>query len=121
MTLVGDAGYCPGPVVGGGTALAVIGAYVLAGELTAAGGNPATAFPVYERELSELVQRSRTLGPTAMRTLIPATGLHVWLGTQAVRLFPRLPPTLQRRLLTLQAGPARAFQAVNLKSYQQSA
>jgi 2-polyprenyl-6-methoxyphenol hydroxylase-like FAD-dependent oxidoreductase len=120
VTLVGDAGYCPGPVVGGGTALAVIGAYVLAGELTAAGGNPATAFPIYERELSELVRRSRTLGPTAMRTLIPATRLHVWLATQAVRLFPRLPLTLQRRLASLQVGPARALQAVTLKSYYES-
>jgi 2-polyprenyl-6-methoxyphenol hydroxylase-like FAD-dependent oxidoreductase len=120
VTLVGDAGYCPGPVVGGGTALAVVGAYVLAGELAAAGGNPATAFPSYERALSELVRRSRTIGPTAMRTLIPATGLHVWLATQAVRLFSRLPPTLQRRLATLQAGPARVFQAVSLKSYHQS-
>src|ERR1700723_3558746 len=30
VTLVGDAGYCPGPAVGGSTSLAVIGAYVLA-------------------------------------------------------------------------------------------
>ena len=34
VTLVGDAGYCPGPAVGGSTSLAVLGAYVLAGELT---------------------------------------------------------------------------------------
>ncbi len=33
VTLVGDAGYCPGPAVGGSTSLAVLGAYVLAGEL----------------------------------------------------------------------------------------
>src|SRR5439155_13815919 len=37
VTLVGDAGYSPGPAVGGGTTLAVVGAYVLAGELLAAG------------------------------------------------------------------------------------
>jgi 2-polyprenyl-6-methoxyphenol hydroxylase-like FAD-dependent oxidoreductase len=119
VTLVGDAGYCPAPVVGGGTALAVVGAYVLAGELRAAGGDPATAFPSYERELRELVRRSRTIGPTVMKTLIPATRLHVWLATQAVWLFSRLPPTLQRRLSSFQAGPARAFQAVSLKSYHQ--
>jgi 2-polyprenyl-6-methoxyphenol hydroxylase-like FAD-dependent oxidoreductase len=34
-TLVGDAGYCPGPAVGGGTTVAAVGAYVLAGELKA--------------------------------------------------------------------------------------
>ncbi|WP_416957362.1 hypothetical protein [Streptomyces sp. Agncl-13] len=32
VTLVSDAGYCPGPTVGGSTTLAVVGAYVLAGE-----------------------------------------------------------------------------------------
>ncbi len=39
VTLVGDAGYCPGPAVGGSTSLAVLGAYVLAGELARAGGD----------------------------------------------------------------------------------
>jgi hypothetical protein len=41
VTLVGDAGYSPGPAVGGGAALAVVGAYILAGELRAAGLRPA--------------------------------------------------------------------------------
>jgi 2-polyprenyl-6-methoxyphenol hydroxylase-like FAD-dependent oxidoreductase len=63
VTLVGDAGYCPGPAVGGGTALAIIGAYVLAAELRAADGDPTTAFPSYERELGELVRRSRETVP----------------------------------------------------------
>ena len=33
VTLVGDAGYCPSPLSGQGTSLALVGAYVLAGEL----------------------------------------------------------------------------------------
>jgi 2-polyprenyl-6-methoxyphenol hydroxylase-like FAD-dependent oxidoreductase len=33
VTLVGDAGYSPGPAVGGGTSIAMVGAYVLAQEL----------------------------------------------------------------------------------------
>lgn len=45
VTLVGDAGYCPGPAVGGSTSLAMVGAYVLAGELAAAGGDPARPSP----------------------------------------------------------------------------
>jgi 2-polyprenyl-6-methoxyphenol hydroxylase-like FAD-dependent oxidoreductase len=47
VTLVGDAGYCPGPAVGGSTSLAVIGAYVLAGELIAARGDHLRAFAAY--------------------------------------------------------------------------
>jgi 2-polyprenyl-6-methoxyphenol hydroxylase-like FAD-dependent oxidoreductase len=38
VTLVGDAGYCPGLAVGGSTSLVVVGTYVLAGELARAGG-----------------------------------------------------------------------------------
>src|SRR6516164_3852518 len=36
VVLVGDAGYCASPMSGQGTSLALIGAYVLAGELAAA-------------------------------------------------------------------------------------
>jgi 2-polyprenyl-6-methoxyphenol hydroxylase-like FAD-dependent oxidoreductase len=115
VTLVGDAGYCPGPAVGGGTALAIIGAYVLAAELRAAGGDPTTAFPSYERELGELVRRSRDIGPTVMKTLIPATARQVWLTTQVLRLVPRLPPPLQRRLSAFQGRPARALEAATLR------
>ena len=117
VTLVGDAGYCPAPAVGGGTALAVIGAYVLAGELRAAGGDPAVAFPGYERALGELVRRSRGIGPTVMKTLIPRTQRQVWLTTQVLRLVPRLPATLQRRLSAFQGRPARALAAVTLRRY----
>ncbi|MEV4181707.1 FAD-dependent monooxygenase, partial [Streptosporangium canum] len=52
VTLVGDAGYCPGPAVGGSTSLAVVGAYVLAGELAGAGGDHERAFPAYERAMA---------------------------------------------------------------------
>jgi 2-polyprenyl-6-methoxyphenol hydroxylase-like FAD-dependent oxidoreductase len=121
VTLVGDAGYCPGPAVGGGTAVAVVGAYVLAGALRAAGGDPATALPSYERELRELVRLSRTIGPRVMKTLIPQTPRQVWLTTQAMRLLPRLPAPLRGRLLSLQRGPARALAAITLKHDQDEA
>lgn len=121
VTLVGDAGYCPGPAVGGGTALAVVGAYVLAGELRTADGDPATAFRRYETELGEVVRRFRTIGPTVMKTLIPATPLQVSLTVQVLRLVPRLPTTLQRRLSAFQGRPARALQAITLRDYRPTA
>ena len=53
VVLLGDAGYCPSPMTGMGTSLALIGAYVLAGEIARAcgkaheeGGNPWDAIPV---------------------------------------------------------------------------
>ncbi|MFE6690161.1 FAD-dependent monooxygenase [Streptomyces sp. NPDC057743] len=55
VVLLGDAGYCGSPMTGQGTSLALIGAYVLAGELKAAGGDHVAAFAAYERELREHV------------------------------------------------------------------
>ncbi|MGW4650801.1 hypothetical protein [Kitasatospora sp. NPDC004289] len=44
VALVGDAGYSSSPLTGLGTSLALVGAYVLAGELAAAPGDIASAF-----------------------------------------------------------------------------
>ena len=114
ITLVGDAGYSPGPAVGGGTSVAIIGAYLLAAALHHTGGDHARAFDRYENTMRELVQRSRRIGPTTMKTLIPATPRQVWLTLQLMRLVPRLPTTVQRRLFALQGGPATAFESVTL-------
>lgn len=114
VSLVGDAGYSPGPAVGGGTSVAMIGAYLLAEALKATGGDHERAFAQYERAMAELVARSRTIAHTTMKTLIPATPRQVWLTIQSMRLVPHLPPALQRRLFALQGGPAAAFDAVAL-------
>ena len=117
VTLVGDAGYSPGPAVGGGTSNAVVGSYILAGELRDSGGDHRIAFPAYEREMGELVRRSRDMGPAVMKTLIPRTPRQVWLTPYAIRLLPELPARLQRALLSMQGGPVRALSAVTLKRY----
>jgi 2-polyprenyl-6-methoxyphenol hydroxylase-like FAD-dependent oxidoreductase len=62
--LLGDAAY--GNTLGGfGTGLAIVGAYVLAGELRAARGDHAAAFPAYEDQLrgyAEVAKRA-SAGP----------------------------------------------------------
>lgn len=52
VVLLGDAGYCGSPLSGQGTSMALVGAYVLAGELSA---NPSTAFGRYEEILRPYV------------------------------------------------------------------
>ena len=52
VTLVGDAGYCPSPLSGQGTSLALVGAYVLASELRAAAGDHRAAFARYQQQMS---------------------------------------------------------------------
>jgi 2-polyprenyl-6-methoxyphenol hydroxylase-like FAD-dependent oxidoreductase len=118
VSLVGDAGYCPGPAVGGGTSIAVVGAYVLASALRDAGGDHVRALRSYEAEMGELVRRSRGIGPATLRTLVPRTAGQVWLSAQMMRLVPRLPASLQRRLYSLQGGPSRALGSISLKRCQ---
>jgi 2-polyprenyl-6-methoxyphenol hydroxylase-like FAD-dependent oxidoreductase len=114
ITLVGDAGYSPGPAVGGGTSVAMVGAYVLAQELGRAGRNYQTGLRAYEDRMRELAAKARSIGPTTMATLIPRTGIQVRLMPELLRLITRLPPLFQQRLFQLQATPARALDSIQL-------
>ncbi|MFI6444297.1 FAD-dependent monooxygenase [Kitasatospora sp. NPDC050543] len=62
VVLLGDAGYCSAPTSGRGTSQALIGAYVLAGELAAAGGEHTAAFEAYEREMRGYVTEHQQAG-----------------------------------------------------------
>ncbi|RZQ65748.1 FAD-dependent monooxygenase [Amycolatopsis suaedae] len=117
VTLVGDAGYCPGPAVGGSTTLAMLGAYVLAGELAAARGDHERAFAAYEREMAEPVRGSRALALRAARTLIPASRSGMWGLVQAARLLSVLPSKAGRALVRLQSQGLRLYDSIELKDY----
>ncbi len=117
VTLVGDAGYCPGPAVGGSTSLAVLGAYVLAGELAAADGNHERAFAAYEREMSELVRRSRAFAAGAARALIPASRAGVWALARGGQLVSALPAGLTRAIAKLNTGGVRLHDSMPVKDY----
>ncbi|MEE4417770.1 FAD-dependent monooxygenase [Streptomyces bugieae] len=118
VTLVGDAGYCPGPAVGGSTSLAVVGAYVLAGELARAGGDHERAFPAYERVMAEHVRGSRAVALSAAKTLIPTSRLGVWGLAQGARLISALPAGPSRALVRLTTKSARLHNSVTIDDYR---
>ncbi|PZG55342.1 hypothetical protein C1I98_03575 [Spongiactinospora gelatinilytica] len=60
VTLLGDAGYCPSPLSGQGTSLALVGAYVLAAELSTAPNHEA-AFAAYEARMRPFVTLNQAL------------------------------------------------------------
>ena len=62
ITLLGDAGYCPSPLSGQGNNLALVGAYILAGELKAADGNHIQAFARYNELLHSFVDANQKFG-----------------------------------------------------------
>src|SRR5262249_6354727 len=67
VVLVGDAAYCASPMSGQGSSLALIGAYVLAGELAAASGDHRAAFAAYERVMRPFVRANQELGRESAR------------------------------------------------------
>src|SRR4051794_16891081 len=60
--LLGDAAFSSSPMSGGGTGLALVGAYLLAGELAAAGWDPAAGFAGYERLMRSFVEANQEIG-----------------------------------------------------------
>lgn len=120
VTLVGDAGYCPGPAVGGSTSLAVLGAYVLAGELAEADGDHLRAFAAYELRMHEPVHRSRTFARGAARGIIPGSRIGVWALTRGAQLISAMPGSLSRSVAKLNTKGIRMHDSMPVPEYSRS-
>lgn len=59
VVLTGDAAYCPSPPTGMGTVLAILGSYIIAGELASNPDDPAAAFEKYEERLRAYVEKAQ--------------------------------------------------------------
>jgi len=90
IALLGDAGYCPSSLSGMGTGLAVVGAYVLAGELAAAGGDYAAAFARYESAMRSYVEGCQKLADSAI-FMVPSSRFVAWFVRQNMKMLPYLP------------------------------
>jgi 2-polyprenyl-6-methoxyphenol hydroxylase-like FAD-dependent oxidoreductase len=67
--LLGDAAFSSSPLSGQGTGLALVGAYLLAGELAAAGWDPEAGFAGYERRMRSFVEANQEIGRLHARSL----------------------------------------------------
>jgi 2-polyprenyl-6-methoxyphenol hydroxylase-like FAD-dependent oxidoreductase len=79
IALVGDAAFCVSLLAGQGAALAMIAAYVLAGELAKAGGNHNRAFQAYERMLHPFITEKQKVAQRFGGALAPKTRLGITL------------------------------------------
>jgi 2-polyprenyl-6-methoxyphenol hydroxylase-like FAD-dependent oxidoreductase len=120
VTLVGDAGYCPGPAVGGSTSLAVYGAYVLAGEIAKAGGDYAAAYAAYERTMMPSVVGSRSLARVNSKTIVPGSrwGVRALIGV--ARMVSVLPLGVTQTLARLNSKGVRLYDSMPLPEYPAS-
>ncbi|KAL9111258.1 MAG: hypothetical protein Q9227_004336 [Pyrenula ochraceoflavens] len=77
VALLGDAGYCPSPITGMGTSVAIVGAYVLAGELSKCGGDYEKAFSEYDNIMRPYVTNAQKLPPGAPAVANPQSNLGI--------------------------------------------
>lgn len=97
VALVGDAAHCASPASGLGTTLALVGAYVLAGELGRHADDHAEAFARYEHRMRPLVTACQERARAGGNLYIPKT--QFWLQMQQIRLsnLPILRSLMTRR------------------------
>ena len=88
VALLGDAGYCPSPISGMGTSLAIVGAYVLAGELQRC-GSPEEAFQAYEALMRPFVEQVQKLPPGAPGIANPQTWWGIWIFNTVLSLVTK--------------------------------
>ncbi|EQB10833.1 MULTISPECIES: FAD-dependent monooxygenase [Sphingobium] len=105
FVLLGDAAYCPTPFTGAGCALALVGAYVLAGEIDRHDDH-ADAFAAYDALVRPYVEAAqKQLSPTVIRLFHPKSRIGILLTHAAQRLFAS--GIAQALLLPSDAGRAK--------------
>jgi 2-polyprenyl-6-methoxyphenol hydroxylase-like FAD-dependent oxidoreductase len=88
--LLGDAAHCASPLSGMGTSMAVVGAYILAGELKEANGDYSIAFARYETLMRDFVTQCQKLAEGA-DWFVPRTRLKLWFSQQMWKVLPYTP------------------------------
>jgi len=87
VALIGDAAFCPSLLAGQGSALAMVAAYVLAGELAGSGARPDVAFQRYEQRLRSFIAAKQKAAEGFARSLVPRTRLGLFFRNQVTKSF----------------------------------
>jgi 2-polyprenyl-6-methoxyphenol hydroxylase-like FAD-dependent oxidoreductase len=114
VALVGDAAYCASLASGQGTSLALVGAYLLAGELAAAGLDEGPAR--YEERMRPFVAANQKLGPANVRRMVLRSRTQVRMSMRMLAMVNRLPG--RERMMERVVEPIhRAANAITLPAY----
>lgn len=105
VALLGDAGYCASPLSGMGTSLALVGAYVLAGELGPADVFAAETLPAalarYETVMRPYIDRCQTLA-NGIDGYLPESSSDIAVTAAVMKWMQRWPlrPIAERKWFT---------------------
>ncbi|KJZ75200.1 hypothetical protein HIM_05394 [Hirsutella minnesotensis 3608] len=87
VVLLGDAAHAPSFFTGMGTSLALVGAYVLAGEIASNGDNVSLALQEYDRKFRPFVEATQKVGPGVPGIMFPKSAFAVKLTQFCVALM----------------------------------
>lgn len=116
VALVGDAAYSATPLSGQGTSIAIAGAYVLAGELFEAHGNPETAFSRYEEIMRPFIKENQALADMSLR-IMKGSAYSRWLYRIGSLMPAKLVDYFKKRGLK---QTTKAANALKLKDYEKN-
>jgi 2-polyprenyl-6-methoxyphenol hydroxylase-like FAD-dependent oxidoreductase len=117
VALVGDACACPSPMAGQGSSLALVGAYVLAGELAEVSGDSERAFAAYEREARPFVEQNQLVSRELAAGFAPQSGFAIAARNFGLRALSSLPGS-QLVLKLAMRSLTRASNAIALRDYR---
>ena len=117
VVLLGDAGYCTSPMSGQGTALALIGAYILGNELChRSEGDHQEAFRAYEEAMLPHITEGRKLPPGSGSFATPKTHMGIRMLRAYVRVSTRRPlvTLMEKAMSTHHDVPLPAYETVRV-------
>jgi 2-polyprenyl-6-methoxyphenol hydroxylase-like FAD-dependent oxidoreductase len=102
VVLLGDAAHCPAPSSGQGTSLALVGAHVLATELSRAGHTE--AFAAYESRMRPYVAKNLAFGRKMVGDMVPGGRFQIAFrnyGMRTLKYHPRKEQVIAKVLAPL--------------------
>lgn len=112
IVLIGDAAHCPSPLSGMGTSAALMGAYILAGELMQQDDHQ-MAFVRYEEAMSGFAARCQGMAD-GVDWFVPATRIKHWMSQQMWKLLPYTP--WKNMMIEM---PMKVANSIEMKEYEQ--
>jgi 2-polyprenyl-6-methoxyphenol hydroxylase-like FAD-dependent oxidoreductase len=120
VVLVGDAGYCPSPASGQGTSMAIVGAYVLAGELLNSIGEYQRAFKSYQDLMQGFIIKNQDLAHMVLEQMLPKSKSQLWFQSiflKVISHFAVKEKILSKMLDKMMRDVDGASNSIDLKEY----
>ncbi|HEX5532694.1 MAG TPA: FAD-dependent oxidoreductase [Actinomycetales bacterium] len=116
VVLVGDAAYGASPASGQGTSLALVGAYVLAGEVCSSPDDLGAAFARYQAAMATFVEKNQRLAASNLKGMVMRSRLRIWFQLRALKVLQHLPGK-DRVLGRVAAAIHEAATGITLEDY----